>query len=211
MKAKAWIDLQDALNYPATSDSGERDPFRFDRVLVATVAKGLEWNPGDRMMWTRIFVQPINFAFAGYSVAATDNETVKIASLESTSSRKFSADLSATIPGMEAPKASVGAGGEQSVKTTADVNAQYEKLGIDITRGFLRDHPRKRDRRGRYRQYDGRAYRRDRRAIDLEAIPGGQLQSKSRLPSTIDQGQVPPWPARPNRRSGCLRFQGSRS
>jgi hypothetical protein len=138
LKAKAWIDLQDALNYPATSDSGERDPFQFERVLVATVAKGLEWNPGDRMMWTRIFVQPINFAFAGYSVAATDNETVKIASLESTSSRKFSADLSATIPGMEGPKASVGAGGEQSVKTTADINAQYEKLGVDITRGFLR-------------------------------------------------------------------------
>lgn len=138
LKAKAWIDLQDALNYPATSDSGERDPFQFDRVLVATVAKGLEWNPGDRMMWTRIFVQPINFALAGYSVAATDNETVKIASLESTSSRKFSADLSATIPGMEGPKASAGAGAEQSAKTTADINAQYEKLGIDITRGFLR-------------------------------------------------------------------------
>jgi hypothetical protein len=138
LKSQSWIDLQDALNYSATSDTGEKDPFRFDRVLVATVAKGLEWNPGDRMMWTRIFVQPINFAFAGYSVAATDNETIKIASLEATSSRKFSADLSATIPGMEAPKASVGAGGERSVKTTADVNAQYEKLGIDITRSFLR-------------------------------------------------------------------------
>ncbi len=82
LKTKAWIDLQDALNYSATSDTGEKDPFRFDRVLVATVAKGLDWNPGDRMMWTRIFVQPINFAFAGYSVAATDSETVKIASLE---------------------------------------------------------------------------------------------------------------------------------
>ena len=90
------------------------------------------------MMWTRIFVQPINFAFAGYSVAATDNETVKIASLELASSKKFSADLSATIPGMEAPKASAGLGREQSVKTTTDINAQYEKLGIDITRGFLR-------------------------------------------------------------------------
>ncbi len=138
LKTKAWIDLQDALNYSATSDSGEKDPFRFDRVFVATVAKGLEWNPGDRMIWTRIFVQPINFAFAGYTVAATDNETVKIASLEATSSRKFSTDLSAAIPGMEAPKANVGAGSERSVKTTADVNAQYEKLGVDITPGFLR-------------------------------------------------------------------------
>lgn len=138
LKTKAWVDLQDALNYSANSDTGEKDPFRFDRVLVATVAKGLEWNPGDRMMWTRIFIQPINFTFAGYSVAATDNETVKIASLESTSSRKFSADLSATIPGMEAPKASASAGAEQNVKTTSDVNAQYEKLGVDITRGFLR-------------------------------------------------------------------------
>jgi hypothetical protein len=135
---KAWIDLQDALNYSATSDSGEKDPFRFDRILVATVAKGLDWNPGDRMIWTRVFVQPINFEFAGYTVAATDNETVRIASLEATSSRKFSADLSATIPGMEAPKATVGADAERSVKTTAEINAQYEKLGIDITPSFLR-------------------------------------------------------------------------
>jgi hypothetical protein len=138
MRTKAWFDLQEALNYSSTSDSGERDPFRFDRVLVATVAKGLEWDPGDRMMWTRIFVQPINFSIGGYTVAATDNETVKIASLEATSSRKLSTDLSVAIPGMEGPKASVGAGGERSVKTTADVNAQYEKLGVDITPNFLR-------------------------------------------------------------------------
>ena len=61
---------------------GREGPFRFDRVLVATVAKGAKWDLGDRMIWTRVFVQPINFSFAGYSVAATDNETVKLTSVE---------------------------------------------------------------------------------------------------------------------------------
>jgi hypothetical protein len=50
---------------------GERDPFRFDRVLVANVAEGVCREPGDRMVWTRVLVEPINFEFAGYSVAET--------------------------------------------------------------------------------------------------------------------------------------------
>src|SRR5208337_5112867 len=126
LKGKGWADLKDALS-DSSAGAGERDPFRFDRVLVANVAKGVDWQPGDRMMWTRVLVQPINFAFAGYSVAATDNETQKVASVEKTNSRKFTADLSATIPGMEGPKASLEPSSEHSVKTDAEINAQYEK------------------------------------------------------------------------------------
>ena len=137
LKGKGWADLKDALS-DSSAGAGERDPFRFDRVLVANVAKGVDWQPGDRMMWTRVLVQPINFAFAGYSVAATDNETQKVASVEKINSRKFSADLSATIPGMEGPKASLQPSSEHSVKTDAEINAQYEKLGIDIMPNFLR-------------------------------------------------------------------------
>ena len=129
--------LRDALDQSSTN-TAEGDPFRFDRVLVANVEKGIDAMPGDRMVWTRILVQPINFTFAGYTVAATDNQIKKVASLETTDSRKFSADISATIPGMEGPKASFGPSSEHTVKTNSDITAQYEKLGIDVVPNFMR-------------------------------------------------------------------------
>lgn len=134
----SWKQLQEALSDGSVSSAGEKDPFRFDRILVATVAKGADWNPGDRMMWTRVFVQPINFSFAGYTVAATENDSVKVTSVEATNTRKVSADIGLTIPGVEGPKASFGPSGERTVKTTSEINAQYEKLGIDIVPNFLR-------------------------------------------------------------------------
>jgi hypothetical protein len=133
---RTMAELQKTLNDSEAAGQGN-DPFKFERVLVATVTKGASWDPGDRMMWTRVFVQPINFSFASYTVANTDNETLKVASVEATSSRKISADLGLTIPGVEAPKASADPSSEHSVKTTADINVQYEKLGIDIKRDFL--------------------------------------------------------------------------
>src|SRR5579871_628947 len=136
-KDGAWTSLRGALD-GAEEKAGEHDPFRFERVLVANIVQGVDWAPGDRMVWTRVLVQPINFAFAGYSVAETDNQTVKVSSVERTDSRKFSADLGATIPGMEGPKAGFGPSSEHSVKTETDINAQYEKLGVDIMPGFLR-------------------------------------------------------------------------
>jgi hypothetical protein len=136
--AKSWAELQSTLTGASDADAEGHDPFRFDRVLVATVAKGANWDPGDRMVWTRVLVQPINFAFAGYKVAETENETLKVTSVEATKTRKFSANLGLTIPGLEGPKADLGPSSEHAIKTTADVNAQYEKLGIDILPQFLR-------------------------------------------------------------------------
>jgi hypothetical protein len=122
----------------ANDGVGNRDPFRFDRVLVATVTKGATWDPGDRMVWSRVFVQPINFSFAGYTVAATENATIRVTSVEATTSRKFSGDIGLTIPGLEGPKADIGANNEHTLKTTSDINAEYERLGIDIKPDFLR-------------------------------------------------------------------------
>jgi hypothetical protein len=133
---RSWEDLRKALS--DDDEPGERDPFLFDRVLVATVTRGADWQPGDRMVWTRVFVQPINFKFAAYTVAATDNETIKISSVEATNTRKLSADLALTIPGLEGPKASLGPSNEHTVKTTTDISAQYERLGVDIMPEFLR-------------------------------------------------------------------------
>ena len=137
LKGGAWATLRDALDQSSTK-TGEGDPFRFDRVLIANVAKGIDWMPGDRMVWTRILVQPINFTFAGYTVVKTDNQIKKVASLETTDLRKFSAEISSTIPGMEGPKASLGPSSEHTVKMNSDITTQYEKLGIDIVPKSMR-------------------------------------------------------------------------
>jgi hypothetical protein len=134
----SWTQLRDALSETGAASPGEKDPFQFDRVLVTTVTKGAQWDPGDRMVWTRVFVQPINFSYASYTVAATDNQTIKVSSVEAVNSRKFSADIGLTVPGLEGPKASIGPSDEHTVKTTSDISAQYEKLGIDIVPDFLR-------------------------------------------------------------------------
>jgi hypothetical protein len=135
-RSHAWDDLRKAMS--DEEEPGERDPFLFERILVATVMKGVDWEPGDRMMWTRVFVKPINFRFANYTVAATENETVKVSSVEATNLRKFSADIGLAIPGLEGPKLGLGPSSEQSFKTTSDVSTQYEQLGIDIMPEFLR-------------------------------------------------------------------------
>jgi hypothetical protein len=136
LSSPSWSELRKALIDDA--HSGIDDPFHFNRTLVATVTKGTQWEPGDRMIWTRVFVQPINFKFAGYTVAATDNETAKITSIEATTSQKISAQIGATVPGLTAPAASVDPSEEHAVKTKSDIAAQYERLGIDILPGFLR-------------------------------------------------------------------------
>jgi hypothetical protein len=135
-KSRPWDDLQKTLS--DEDEPGEKDPFVFERVLVATIAKGVEWPPGDRMVWTRIFVQPINFRFTAYTIAATDNETVKVSSVEATNVRKISADIGLTIPGMAGSKVGLSPDAESTVKTTSDVSTQYERLGVDITPEFLR-------------------------------------------------------------------------
>ena len=134
--ARPWDDLRKTLS--DEDEPGEKDPYLFERVLVATVAKGVKWPPGDRMVWTRIFVQPINFKFAAYTVATTENETVKVSSQEATAVRKLSADIGLTIPGMDGPKIGLTPASESTVKTTSEVSTQYERLGVDIMPMFLR-------------------------------------------------------------------------
>ena len=177
-KGGAWTALRAALQ--SNPRAGERDPFRFDRILIANVAKGINWKPGDRMMWTRVLIEPINFSFAGYSVAATENETLNVASVERMNSRKFSTDLSATIPGMEGPKASLGSNGEHSLKTNSDVKAQYEKLGIDIMPNFLRIIRGKRERRRRSRQHKSCPNPSYRSRNDLETSSEGATSAWAR-------------------------------
>ena len=133
-QSQPWDDLQKAL--ADDDEPGEKDPYLFERVLVTTVAKGTKAPPGDRLVWTRIFVKPLNFRFAAYTIAATDSETIKVTSVEATNVRKLSADIGLTIP--DGPKLGLTPSNENTVKTTSDVSTQYEKLGVDITPAFLR-------------------------------------------------------------------------
>jgi hypothetical protein len=126
-----WDDVRRALS--ASPEPGEKDPYLFERVLVATVSKDSEWLPGDRMVRMEIRVEPRNFEFASYTIAATDTETVKVSSVEATEVRKLPSDIDLAFPGLGEVKASGLPGQERTVKTTADINSQYEQLGIDIT------------------------------------------------------------------------------
>jgi hypothetical protein len=120
------------------SDNGfiKKDPYRVDRVLVATVAKGLDALPADRILWTRIFVQPINFSFAGYTVAATDKKTLKVATIETDTNTEFSVEggLDTIAPGLPKPKFD----SKNDQKVSSEVDQQIENLGIDIQPRFLR-------------------------------------------------------------------------
>jgi hypothetical protein len=133
-KSGSWADVRDTSNQ-WNPKAGDRDPFQFDRVLVAHVAKAIDSMPGDRILWTRILVEPINFSFSASSVPAAENETQKVASVERTDSRKVSTDFSV---GIEGSKVSVGPSSEHTIKTSSDIITQYEKLGIDISPNFLR-------------------------------------------------------------------------
>lgn len=133
----AWQELMNTVSGSA-GPADSVDPYRVNRVLIATVAKGLDTLPGDRLLWTRVFVQPINFEFAGYSVAATDSKSIKIASIENSTNTKLSISggVDTGLPGAAKPDA--GQTIERTQKASADVTEQYENLGVDIQRDFLR-------------------------------------------------------------------------
>ena len=141
-KTESWSDIQRAF-MGNDNEINLPDPFQFNRVLISTITKGATWEPGDRMVWTRVFVQPINFTFKDYFVAATENETIKIANVEDSQVRNLSVHLGSasstgTSPKIEGQVPDIAANSERSIKTIEDINTQYEKLGIDIMPEFLR-------------------------------------------------------------------------
>jgi hypothetical protein len=135
--AAAWQKLTSLLGDDANA-SARIDPYRVDRILVATVTKGLDTLPGDRLLWTRVFVEPINFEFAGYTIADTDNKSIKLTSIENSINTKLSIKdgAAAEVPVLGKPE--FGQELEKTQKATAEVNEQYENLGIDIQPDYLR-------------------------------------------------------------------------
>ena len=133
----------------------------FKRTLVATVTKGFDAKPGDRLVRTWIVVRPRNFVFQNYSVVATDNETLNIeaitnqttasasATLGDTASRTSTSTVTppsgSTVPTLTTVLAKVlgtsaglTGGLSNQYTTSATINQQYVKLSADIRPDELR-------------------------------------------------------------------------
>lgn len=125
----------------STADSNiltKKELYRFDRTLVATVTKGLAEKPGDRLIWTWILIKPKNFEFTGYTIVATDNETLNIEHIQNQTTTQIQGQVGATVPGPAKISPSVTGSISNQYATAADIFQQYEKLGADIFPRFLR-------------------------------------------------------------------------
>lgn len=146
---------------PPTIEGAATLDAKFDRTVVATITKGIDAQIGDRLVWTWIDIQPVNFNFTGYTVVATDNETLNIESISNqttaslqgvlgrTSSRTSDAKVTppsgATTPSLATDlaqvlgtSASLTGNLSNQYTTSATINQQYVKLSADIKPTELR-------------------------------------------------------------------------
>lgn len=137
--------IRAALAKPITDDANtssnsasSRDSFSFDRTLVATVSKGLMARPGDRLMWTWILVKPLNFEFAGYTILATDNDTLTIEKVQNQTTTTLRGEITASLPGPAKVEPSASGEVANQYTTSADINQQYVRNGVDVQPRFLR-------------------------------------------------------------------------
>ena len=115
------------------------EPNRFERILVATVTKGLDNRPGDRLMWTWTLIKPVNFSFAGYTILATDTGTLDIEHIEHVTSTSLQGTVSGTIPaGGATVNPSVTGSVSNQATSSAEINQQFVKASVDIEPSFLR-------------------------------------------------------------------------
>ena len=110
----------------------------FARTLVATVTKGLDAQPGDRLMWTWILVKPKNFKFAGYTVLATDTGVLNVERIQNQTIAQIQGQANATFVVPEEPSVGLAASYSRQTTTSADINQQYVKASVDILPNMLR-------------------------------------------------------------------------
>jgi hypothetical protein len=135
--------LRSLLASPLAADkpsSGLLDRANLERTLIISVSKGVDAQPGDRLMRTIITITPRRapgteqnpFEFAGYTIAATDNKIQDIAHLETKSEKSLTGTVAPKISGT-AESNSIVAALSHSHSTTADIKQQYENLNVDIS------------------------------------------------------------------------------
>lgn len=127
----------------------------YKRTLVANVTKGWNAVPGERLVWTWIDVQPLNFTFDGYTIVATDNQLLNIEQITNATAASVNAALGKTgsdtsvtntagspitkvLTDVAGSTAGVGGTLSNTYTTTASINQQYVKLGADIVPDELR-------------------------------------------------------------------------
>ena len=127
----------------------------YKRTLVANVTKGWSARPGERLVWTWIHVQPLNFLFDGYTVAATDRQLLAVGQIGHSTAigvggslGQTSTDTGTTTTAAppvtsvlaRALGATAGLTGSFNNTTTssASINQQYTPLGVDILPTELR-------------------------------------------------------------------------
>lgn len=133
--------LRKALATPlegAAPEPGVDDRTSLDRIVVVSVRKGLNAQPGDRLMRTVVTIRPHpdashaggRFEFSGYSITATDTRVQSIAHIEDQTDRSLEVALSPKL----GPLGSGGVTGHVGHTTTssADVAQAYENLNTDI-------------------------------------------------------------------------------
>ena len=153
-------DIRDTLARPlapkaAPAEGSASVEGSYKRTLVATVSRGWDAGPADRLVRTWIEVMPLNFVFEGYTVIATDNQLLNIEQVTDTSSASLQAQLGHTTSDTSstttaAPPTtdvlsrvlgtSAGLSGNLSSQrvSAATINQQYTRLGADILPTELR-------------------------------------------------------------------------
>lgn len=132
--------LRKALTAPLAASASREvdDRTKLSRTLVVAISKGLDSQPGDRLVRTVVSIVPVadddnkpSFEFAGYNVATTDNRIQDIARIEEKTDLSLTGSLTPKIGGFGDNRAEGSVGSTRT--TTADIVQQYEHLHVDIT------------------------------------------------------------------------------
>ncbi len=145
-KAKTSADMREELGSPivqAKKEEGKEPDIantEFKRTLVISVSKGLNARLGDRLTWARVDITPVDesFAFTGYTIAATETETIDIANVKHTKGFSLGAKLSPTLSGSVIGAGEVGADLKSEREITSKIEQTYTKLDVGIQPGLLR-------------------------------------------------------------------------
>jgi hypothetical protein len=100
LKANDLKDLSKAPDGEATTS----DHNSWDRTMVVAVSKGSAAGPADRLIATKVVIRPLNFAFTGYTVVATDTKTIDVAHLETDLDRSLTGEIDPTLGPLKAGK-----------------------------------------------------------------------------------------------------------
>jgi len=110
------------------------------RTMVISVSKGLNAATGDRLSWAQVEIRPVgdSFTFTGYTVAATEYDTIDIANVTRTRSFSLGAKLAPTLSSSVIGTGEIGSEFKAGKEVTAAIKQTYTKLDVGIQPCLLR-------------------------------------------------------------------------